>query len=638
MTGGTSWQEGNSYTFTQNTSGILAKVKDNAGNIYSFDSIDITYIDKVGPQISIEQGLTTTSQITINLTATDLLSGLPNNAQYSYYLKKSGDAEYELKGTTTAQSYTFTNLEAGTYNVKVETVDNLGNIGTGVLNISTASFDYTEGDITFSNIVWSNSIAKVSLTNNSEYIIAYQIDTNSSGMNLNGNWTQNANTTFSIGNLEDGDVIYAKLTDTISLSEHYATLNITNSASKTYNTNTLATNTTRSNFDILGVSTSNNEIRVQIDGEKTGASIYNYYYKNINEDNYKLISSSTYWYDTAVITDVTQGSIYQIKATYTDDSGNVYRSQNTATMVALGEATKNQTYTDNRTYLDGSKTISVSKTAGTGTVTQGNTEEVAAGYTVTLPEGFKISNTSGENKQSEGIVLIDGNDNEYIWIPVYDAIYDNITPMPISTATATRTYKPMAKKYNDDYYESLIYTFNGTNSYRNTDATVGLGASGYREPSLITNSASDGYTWDVNNVLGTSYDAASSNYSTKLGFSSSREFGEYLGANYLNMVSSVDNFGGFYVGRYETISTLDGSSNIVVGSRPNMEPISNINWYQLYLYQDSSRYTANPYYNINSVTSSMIYQSQYDAMLNFVLTGDDKSKVTARNRSSKSSS
>lgn len=630
MTGGTTWQAENTYTYEENTSGILAKVKDKAGNIYEFDSIDITYIDKVGPQITIEQGTTTTNQITVEIDAVDSLSGLPNNAQYSYYLKKSTDSEYELKGTATSQSYTFTGLTTGTYNVKVEVQDNVGNLGTGVLNISTQNFDYLEGDITFSSVVWSNSIATVTLTNNTDFATSYQIDTNSSGMNVNGIWTQNSNSTFEIGNLEDGYIIYAKLTDTVNLSEHYATLNITNSSAKTYTPSTLANNTTRSNFDILGVSCANNEIRVQIDGEKSGAKLYNYYYKNINDDDYTLISSSTYWYDTAVITDVTQGTIYQIKATYTDDSGKVYRSQNTATVIALGEANKNQTYTDNRTYIDGSKNIEVSKTAGTGKVTVNNTENVPAGYTITLPEGFKISNTSGENTQSEGAVLIDADSNEYVWIPVNDAVYDNITPMPVSTATASRTYKPMVKQNNDGYYESLIYTFNGTSSYRNTASNIGIGTSGSREPSLITNNNKDGYTWNVENLQGTSYDASSTNYSNVLGFSSASKFGEYLGTSYLNMISSVDNFGGFYVGRYETISSEDGSGNIIVGSRANEVPLSIKDWYHLYLYQDSTKYLSNPYNQTRSITSSMIWQSQYDAMLNYVLTGTDKSKVTSQ--------
>lgn len=86
----------------------------------------------------------------------------------------------------------------------------------------------------------------------------------------------------------------------------------------------------------------------------------------------------------------------------------------------------------------------------------------------------------------------------------------------------------------------------------------------------------------------------------------------------------------FTSGRYETVSTTDASSNIIVGSRVNETPLSIKNWYYLYLYQDSIRYLANPYSNVNSVTSSMMWQSQYDAMLNYVLTGTDKSKVTSQ--------
>ena len=47
----------------------------------------------------------------------------------------------------------------------------------------------------------------------------------------------------------------------------------------------------------------------------------------------------------------------------------------------------------------------------------------------------------------------------------------------------------------------------------------------------------------------------------------------------------------------------------------------------MFLYQDS-KYTENPYKESTSVESSMIWGSQYDAMLNYILEGTDKGKVT----------
>ena len=94
------------------------------------------------------------------------------------------------------------------------------------------------------------------------------------------------------------------------------------------------------------------------------------------------------------------------------------------------------------------------------------------------------------------------------------------------------------------------------------------------------------------------------------------------------MVTSVDTYGGFYVGRYET--TMAGSgSNVIVGTKANSTVMASNNWYKMQLYQDSTRYASNPYNGTNSVATSMMWGSQWDTMLNFILEGSDKEKVTA---------
>lgn len=79
-----------------------------------------------------------------------------------------------------------------------------------------------------------------------------------------------------------------------------------------------------------------------------------------------------------------------------------------------------------------------------------------------------------------------------------------------------------------------------------------------------------------------------------------------------SMIKSVIKYGGFYVGRYE--SSID---NNVVESVANSIPMNNITWYKMYQYQNSN-YSYNPYYNSNIISSSMIWGSQYDAMMNWL--------------------
>ena len=138
----------------------------------------------------------------------------------------------------------------------------------------------------------------------------------------------------------------------------------------------------------------------------------------------------------------------------------------------------------------------------------------------------------------------------------------------------------------------------------------------------------------MDNVQGTVYDADSNNYKTILGFENIKTYGIYLQNSYNNMITAVDSYGGFYVGRYETTYEKDGE-NIIVGSKANATVLSEMNWYKMLLYQDSEKYTYNPYNKIGSVNTNMMWGSQWDAMLNYILQGNDNKKVTQQIASQK---
>ena len=94
--------------------------------------------------------------------------------------------------------------------------------------------------------------------------------------------------------------------------------------------------------------------------------------------------------------------------------------------------------------------------------------------------------------------------------------------------------------------------------------------------------------------------------------------------DYNAMIKSIKTNGGFYIARYE----MGKDSNY---SKVGVAPTSAANrdektWYGLYCkaknYEKPNGY--------DSIVSGMIWDSQYDAMLNFVLTNsEDKAKVTA---------
>ena len=186
---------------------------------------------------------------------------------------------------------------------------------------------------------------------------------------------------------------------------------------------------------------------------------------------------------------------------------------------------------------------------------------------------------------------------------------------------------------NEQYFETITWEYSrnyatGSKVAQQKDGIPqhSLGTSNSREPSLVT--GTDNYTWIYQSSNNT-YDSVSQYYKDICGFSSPTEFGQYMNEQYTNMIKSVKEYGGFYIGRYET-SLKTG----VVGSKINETPMSTETssdagnlWYGVYNKQDSLKNIHNPYYNSTTVVSSMIWNAQYDAMLNWALTGDEANNV-----------
>lgn len=99
------------------------------------------------------------------------------------------------------------------------------------------------------------------------------------------------------------------------------------------------------------------------------------------------------------------------------------------------------------------------------------------------------------------------------------------------------------------------------------------------------------------------------------------------------MVESVAKYGGFFVGRYETsINETTSKAQSVANVRPsNASDTATNRWYGLY--QKQKEFTE----STDKMQSEMIWGSQYDAMLNWAVTGADKSHVTSRSNATHNS-
>ena len=250
------------------------------------------------------------------------------------------------------------------------------------------------------------------------------------------------------------------------------------------------------------------------------------------------------------------------------------------------------------------------------------------GDTAYIPEGFQVSEKPGENTIDEGLVVKASDGSEFVWVPVDSSLR---VAGVYGKEIATMTFG--VDSNGRDNYQGKLYNFTGTGEVTVSTAIVdyGQGTTSYREPSLITGSENDKYA-STTSIYGTLYDADSNFYSTILGYTSSShintgtmDFRKDMQNDYNEMVESVSKYGGFYIGRYET--SIDGET---VASKVGMTPMSGATdsgntWYGMYKKQ--KEYASKN--NLSSVKSSMIWGSQWDSVLNWILIGSDKEKVTA---------
>ena len=236
---------------------------------------------------------------------------------------------------------------------------------------------------------------------------------------------------------------------------------------------------------------------------------------------------------------------------------------------------------------------------------------VASANNPTIPAGFKPMDvttgqtpatwgdgTSAPSEQSvkNGLVITDGT-NEFVWIPV-----ENIDEM----AREIDENNENTDNNGNKKYRGVLYNFNSDKT-KNSQIDWKVDLTNFREPANLS----------------TTYDSAS-NVS---GWTETLYQEEYD-----KMVKQVEKYQGFYVGRYEMSLNSEGeaqSKGEVTSA--NASESKNKYWYGLYT--KAKTYAPDTQENTKSVVSSMIWGSQYDAMMRWMqdngvdVTSTDSSKL-----------
>lgn len=262
---------------------------------------------------------------------------------------------------------------------------------------------------------------------------------------------------------------------------------------------------------------------------------------------------------------------------------------------------------------------------GGGTSGGGNLPETAEGQTAgtaiknpasygTNPNAQATADGAGKSfAKPDGATYVEGTvdtgvvvnikGSEFVWVPVDDVVLDTSkdADLPKSSDAGTssgKTYTPMAVQVGNDY-KGILYEFSGSNGYLKygSNANYQGSSSQYREPDVVSR-------YD-----GTSSDTVDGKITTTK-----------LTTEYNAMIASVLKYKGFYVARYE--AGLDETTNEVVFKNASVEAnnvttadtrnIETSSWYGLY--KKIKTFTTDS----DKVVSSMIWGSQYDAMMNWM--------------------
>ena len=201
----------------------------------------------------------------------------------------------------------------------------------------------------------------------------------------------------------------------------------------------------------------------------------------------------------------------------------------------------------------------------------------ASGDKVPVPNGYVGSKVTGENEINTGYVIYEGEEevndtnkdeaqksrNQYVWIPVPD----------ISKFYGTDSN---GKKWGK------IYNFtSGTNSNPLFDEITGTYPLNWSESNGIMriNSKTNYREPDVVPKYGsTVYDGDSRLKTLGLGARTTQEFLSQVESEFNRMLASVEKYGGFYIGRYET-GNINQDTPVIQKGNTN---IHSQTWYNMY--------------------------------------------------------
>ena len=273
-------------------------------------------------------------------------------------------------------------------------------------------------------------------------------------------------------------------------------------------------------------------------------------------------------------------------------------------------------------------------TIGSGDKASTTTEyEDSNGNTAVIPGGFTVSGLPEESTIEDGLVIYLIPDGETVdWtnpteVANAQKTYDQFVWIPISHTQINNMYICQAKTgsngncniqvvndeakcttHNSTLMAGRLYaTSTGEKFEKGYTEVYDTTGEGLREPDVVSDYDNDStYLSQLSSILGSGYDTM-------------ENFKQSLQEEYNEVVKSVYENQGFYIGRYETSGMVNSNTNATVKSVAGTNTgISSVSWYRMYAQQ--KKYAENK--DLTSVKSTMIQGAAYDQVMKFVENGE----------------
>ena len=243
-------------------------------------------------------------------------------------------------------------------------------------------------------------------------------------------------------------------------------------------------------------------------------------------------------------------------------------------------------------------------------------ETDASGDKVPVPNGFVGSKAAGENEIDTGFVIYEGEEevtdsnvqtaqttrNQYVWVPVPD------------------TSKFYGTDANGKSWGKIYNYTTGTNSSSTFDEVTGTYAYNWSETNgVMSISSSTSYREpDVLRDRDTPYYLKT----YKVSEDSMLDFLLRQQTDFKKMINSVEKYGGFYIGRYET---GDLNQEVAVVQKGNTN-IASQTWYAMY---EKCKTLSD---NNNNIETGMIWGNQWDRTMMWLMECNAKDETTGKSK------